>query len=222
MKPASTCHPRRSTTEMLWAKKRWKFLTKAALQGLHELLLQHRLSVPSGDVVFLENTWYVTHTGLLRITKRNHCAGIEVEAVTDWCDFATRQWTFRATVYISRACRGFVGYGDANPTNVSAAVLGAEMRVAETRAVNRALRKAYGIGICSVEEIGSSASTGRKCKEDANTIREWKRKFRRSFRLRTRLNRHDPRGPGSSIRAGEHSSSVSTRAYFCSPAEFNC
>jgi hypothetical protein len=31
------------------------------------------------------------------------------------------------------------------------------MRVAETRAVNRALRKAYGIGICSVEEIGSCA-----------------------------------------------------------------
>jgi hypothetical protein len=29
------------------------------------------------------------------------------------------------------------------------------LRVAETRAVNRALRKAYGIGICSVEEIGS-------------------------------------------------------------------
>jgi len=33
------------------------------------------------------------------------------------------------------------------------------MRVAETRAVNRALRKAYGIGICSVEEIGSSAES---------------------------------------------------------------
>jgi hypothetical protein len=31
------------------------------------------------------------------------------------------------------------------------------MRVAETRAVNRALRKAYGIGICSVEELGSMA-----------------------------------------------------------------
>ena len=29
------------------------------------------------------------------------------------------------------------------------------MRVAETRAVNRALRKAYGIGICSVDELGS-------------------------------------------------------------------
>ena len=31
------------------------------------------------------------------------------------------------------------------------------MRIAETRAVNRALRKAYGIGICSVEEIGSNS-----------------------------------------------------------------
>ena len=32
------------------------------------------------------------------------------------------------------------------------------MRVAETRAVNRALRKAYGIGLCSSEEIGSFAN----------------------------------------------------------------
>jgi hypothetical protein len=29
--------------------------------------------------------------------------------------------------------------------------------MAETRAVNRALRKAYGVGICSLEEIGSFA-----------------------------------------------------------------
>jgi len=50
-----------------------------------------------------------------------------------------------------------VGYGDADPSNVSPLVHGAEMRVAETRAVNRALRKAHGIGICSVEEIGSGS-----------------------------------------------------------------
>jgi acyl CoA:acetate/3-ketoacid CoA transferase alpha subunit len=37
-------------------------------------------------------------------------------------------------------------------------VHGAEMRVAETRAVNRALRKAYGIGLCSVEELGAPRS----------------------------------------------------------------
>ena len=42
---------------------------------------------------------------------------------------------------------------------------GAEMRVAETRAVNRALRKAYGIGICSVEEIGSFAEPPQSSRE---------------------------------------------------------
>jgi hypothetical protein len=58
-------------------------------------------------------------------------------------------------VFPSKGSSGFVGYGDADPSNVSSLVRGAEMRVAETRAVNRALRKAYGIGICSVEEVGS-------------------------------------------------------------------
>jgi hypothetical protein len=56
-------------------------------------------------------------------------------------------------------CKGFVGFGDADPSNVSPLVRGAEMRVAETRAVNRALRKAYGIGICSVEELGTHSRT---------------------------------------------------------------
>jgi len=37
-------------------------------------------------------------------------------------------------------------------------VRGAELRVGETRAVNRALRKAYGVPFCSVEEIGSVAA----------------------------------------------------------------
>jgi hypothetical protein len=78
----------------------------------------------------------------------------------DGCDSRTsdpssRRWVFRAAVYKFPKSRGFVGFGDADPTNVSTIVLGAEMRIAETRAVNRALRKAYGIGLCSVEELGS-------------------------------------------------------------------
>ena len=47
------------------------------------------------------------------------------------------------------------------------------MRVAETRAVNRALRKAYAVGICSVEELGSSSGllppTGQINKTGAKT-----------------------------------------------------
>src|SRR5690349_9493415 len=55
-----------------------------------------------------------------------------------------------------RTGHAFYGYGDADPSNVSPLVRGAEMRVAETRAVNRALRKAYGIGLCSIEELGGN------------------------------------------------------------------
>jgi hypothetical protein len=41
-------------------------------------------------------------------------------------------------------------------------VRGAELRIAETRAVNRTLRKAYGIGLCSAEELGAFSSEPRK------------------------------------------------------------
>ena len=68
-------------------------------------------------------------------------------------------------MYPSRSSSGFVGYGDADPSNVSSLVHGAEMRVAETRAVDRALRKAYGISICSVEEIGSRAEPSQPSQE---------------------------------------------------------
>jgi hypothetical protein len=81
-----------------------------------------------------------------------------VETVDSLCDSAANRFVLKATVYPSKDSAGFVGYGDADPSNVSLLVRGAEMRIAETRAVNRALRKAYGIGICSVEEIGSHPS----------------------------------------------------------------
>ncbi len=124
------------------------------LKALEHLSAMH-FDIGSGDLALLNNHWYVTHTGLLRMAKRKRCSGIEVEAVVSLCDSAAGRYVFKATVYSSRSCRGFVGFGDADPSNVSPLVRGAEMRVAETRAVNRALRKAYGIGICSVEEIGT-------------------------------------------------------------------
>ncbi len=86
----------------------------------------------------------------------------------EFCDASTSRWVFKATVYKSPKSKGFVGYGDADPSNVSALVRGAEMRMAETRAVNRALRKAYGIGLCSVEEIGSFPPPGKQANEPDN------------------------------------------------------
>ncbi len=99
----------------------------------------------------------MTHSGLLRLAERRRCAGIHSSPILESSDPKGSRWIFKAIVFKSRTCKGFIGYGDAGPSNVSPGVHGAEMRVTETRAVNRALRNAYGIGICSVEEIGSFA-----------------------------------------------------------------
>jgi hypothetical protein len=139
------------------ARQLWHQIPPASSGALRQLTSEHQLSVAAGDLLLIEGRWYVSHKGLLSLARRNHCAGIHVQPVPAFCDASTQRWAFVATVYKSKTCRGFVGYGDADPSNVSPLVHGAEMRVAETRAVNRALRKAYGIGICSVEEIGSFA-----------------------------------------------------------------
>jgi hypothetical protein len=147
---AITC---RSNTKL--ARATWGELSRTAVCGLKSLTEEYGLSIAMGDLQFLEGRWYVTHVGLLRIAQRKHCCGIKSALVERLSDPLAGRWIFRATVYKSPRSRGFVGFGDADPSNVSSSVRGAEMRVAETRAVNRALRKAYGIGICSVEELGA-------------------------------------------------------------------
>ena len=134
-------------------------LSPTLLYHLRHLTESFCLSLKLGDFQLLSGGWYVTHLGLIRIATRNRCLGIRVQPIREFCDINKSRWTFRAIVFRSRTCKGFVGYGDADPSTVSPVVHGAEMRVAETRAVNRALRKAYGIGICSVEEIGSFAGS---------------------------------------------------------------
>ncbi len=146
---------RNMKSEISLARATWGPLSEQNASTLKLLIDRYFLSVSLGDLLYMEGRWYITHSGLLRLSRRKGCAGIEVRPVSAFCDPSLARWAFKATVYRSRTCRGFVGYGDANPSNVSFLVHGAEMRVAETRAVNRALRKAYGIGICSLEEIGS-------------------------------------------------------------------
>jgi hypothetical protein len=133
-------------------------LTPSLVNRIKTLTQQTRFSVSAGELLIISGNLYVTHTGLLRLARRKHCRGINVEAVESLCDSASGRYVLKATVYPSKTSSGFVGYGDADPANVSALVRGAEMRIAETRAVNRALRKAYGIGICSVEEFGADSS----------------------------------------------------------------
>jgi hypothetical protein len=148
----------------LWGLQMGDFLLKT-LKSFSEQL---RLDVASGDLLLLDGRWYVTHAGLLRVARRKKCSGINVEAVAGLCDSAAARFVVKATAYPSKASAGFVAFGDADPSNVSPLVRGAEMRIAETRAVNRALRKAYGIGLCSVEEIGTIPNTGEKLPPNTN------------------------------------------------------
>lgn len=145
-----------------FARKTWTGLSLETIARLREIVRLNGFSVAAGDLIYLNNAWYVTHTGLVRLARRKKCSGIHVEAVSGLCDSAANRYVLKATAFPCKSSVGFVGYGDADPSNVSPLVRGAEMRVAETRAVNRALRKAYGIGICSVEEIGPLPSPAEK------------------------------------------------------------
>ena len=141
------------------ARQLWGAPSSVALHALRELTAKYSLSVAAGDLQFLDGRWYVTHSGLLQLASRNGCRGIRTILQERVSDFGAGRWVFKATVFKRSSSKGFVGYGDADPSNVSSLVHGAEMRVAETRAVNRALRKAYGIGLCSVEELGAFSNS---------------------------------------------------------------
>ena len=150
-----------SAAKRIWTSQ----MNRSRIQALRLLTRSYQFSVASGDVLLLESGWYVTHTGLIRLAARRRCRGIQAQPISEFSDARSGRYAFKAIVYKSRTCQGFVGFGDADPSNVSPLVHGAEMRVAETRAVNRALRKAYGIGVCSVEEIGSFAEPPQSYRE---------------------------------------------------------
>ena len=147
--------------EMRVARRTWPDLGAARMRDLRALLVRYKFSVALGEITRIDNHWYVTHAGLLGLSSRRRCHGINTSLRERLCDPTTSRWIFRAVVYKGPNSKGFVGYGDADPSNVSSLVHGAELRIAETRAVNRALRKAYGIGLCSVEELGAFSSPSR-------------------------------------------------------------
>ena len=155
-RPAISSHIRILLRQNLKMAKRWKMEQSGivAIDRMREMTIRFGLSLAMGDFTYLDGGLYVTHSGLLSLASRKRCLGIHVQQVRESCDPSSGRWVFKATVYKSPGSKGFTGYGDADPSNVSSLVHGAEMRVAETRAVNRALRKAYGIGLCSVEELG--------------------------------------------------------------------
>src|SRR5713226_9329428 len=65
-------------TNIRVARNTWGKLSPGASQALRELTEVHRFSVASGDLLLLGSKWYVTHSGLVGLAMRHHCAGIDV------------------------------------------------------------------------------------------------------------------------------------------------
>ena len=180
----SLIHSNRRLASALWGNE----LERRHVRALRDLAERFNLSIARGEVQLLNGNWYVTHAGLLWVASENGCAGIRVQPIREYCKREANSWVFRAVVYKSRGSRGFVGYGDADPSNVSPLVRGSEMRVAETRAVNRALRKAYGIGLCSVEELRYLTSSSEPAKSAVTSAHSnGNGSGNGQFRLRDRL-----------------------------------
>src|SRR5215469_18239635 len=87
--------------EMKAARRKWGSLGKESFKELRSLLERHKLSITQGDVLLLDNRWYVTHSGLLRCAHRCRCSGIITTLQTRFSDPAANRWVFRAIVHPS-------------------------------------------------------------------------------------------------------------------------
>ncbi len=81
------------------AKTVWGNLSRIALDALDDLTKRYSLCISSGDLLYLDGKWYVTHSGLLGIARRKRCSGIQVQAALRFCHPAASRWAFKATVY---------------------------------------------------------------------------------------------------------------------------
>jgi hypothetical protein len=100
-------------------------------------------------VITLQGKEYVTHQGLLYLA---HGAGLR-SVLTDLVSHDPDEGRYIVRA-VAEGDRGqYSGYGDASPANVSRNIATACLRMAETRAVNRALRLYTGLGMTSADEL---------------------------------------------------------------------
>src|ERR1039457_122476 len=88
------------------ARRIWNNLSREALTRLREIATQHDFSVGAGDLIYLNNGWYVTHTGLIGLARRKRCSGIHIEAVDSLCDSGANRFVLKATVIPSKSSSG--------------------------------------------------------------------------------------------------------------------
>jgi len=91
------------------AERIWGNLPAASIGSLKELTRKHGLSVRAGEILLIDNHWYITHAGLLRMARR--CAGIQVEALTEFCNPTLSRYAFQGHPLqisgLQRLCRAW-------------------------------------------------------------------------------------------------------------------
>lgn len=125
-------------------------------------------------IVNLKGKEYVTLQGLLELAHQDKVSEISTW-VKHWSTDQERWSTCKATVVTERG--RFTGHGDASPKNVASHLSNALDRMAETRAVCRALRFATNVAITAYDELGDRGGDMEKAYDpvaefaDANEIK---------------------------------------------------
>ena len=125
-----------------FARKRWE-VSRDQVAMLRDLTAELHLSLAAGHVKLIDGNWYVTHAGFCDRTTQSLLRAFTVLPVSEFSDPASGRWVFKATVYKSPHSRGFVGYGDADPSNVSST--GPRRRDARRRNPRRQSRPPQGL-----------------------------------------------------------------------------
>jgi len=97
----------------------------------------------------LNGKTYVTQTGLLNEATKKGLKSI----ITELIEFKDKEIAVVKSTITMKDNSVFTGYGDATKENTNSMMVKALLRLAETRATNRALRLATNIGVTSIEEL---------------------------------------------------------------------
>lgn len=92
---------------------------------------------------------YLTGAGLVRLAHDHGIESITTEMV--WADHERGAYIVHATASGSRGT--YTGLGDASPANLKRNMHSCALRMAETRAVSRALRTYTGLGLTTTDEL---------------------------------------------------------------------
>lgn len=120
-------------------------------ETLKAVALQYGLDPLTREVMILKGNIYVTASGLQKLAVRDpDYDGCEIEVVQ--ADWSNNFFVIKARVWKKNCSHPFEDYGDADPST-SSLTGHALFRHAITRARARAMRSAFAIPFCSLEEL---------------------------------------------------------------------